>query len=132
MRQDSPQTSTLGLMAGTLRQFSSLFSKEVELAKAEMSEGVNRTVMAVAMMLAAAVMAMIALNLLAGALVALLVAGGISAGWATLIVAAGFGVTTIVLIGVAIKILKATSVVPHRAARNLRRDVSALTETALS
>ncbi|PRY22135.1 putative superfamily III holin-X [Aliiruegeria haliotis] len=123
-------TTTIGLVTDILRQAMRLFQHEVELAKAEVSDGVTRGAVAAGMLLGAAVMAMIALNLLAGALVGFLVAGGMATGVATLLVAGLFAAGTGILYAVAVRMFRRASIVPRQAFHSVRRDAAMIKENA--
>jgi len=128
MRPQDATTSTLSLVLDVFRQGSGLMRKEGTLAKAEVSDNIARAGIAIGLLLGAAVMAMICLNLLAGALVALLVAQGMTPGMATLLVAAGFGIVAVLLALKAVNDLKASSLMPSQAAANIRRDAQHMKE----
>lgn len=120
--------STLSMIVDLFRHGTRLVEKEIELARAEISQSVNRAAIAVGLLLAAAIMAMICLNLLAGALVTLIVNAGVAPGWATLIVSAGFGLVAAILVIKAVGDLKRSSPVPRQAMENLRKDAYTLKE----
>ena len=69
---DPQERSTPGLMADLLEQVTQLIRKEVQLFRAEMSDKATQAMVAAGSILAAAVIAITALNVLAAALVAAL------------------------------------------------------------
>lgn len=126
----TPENSTLSLITDVLRRGYDLIQKELRLTKAELGESINRSAIALGLLVAAAVMGIIALNLLAGTLVTALIAAGISSVWSTLIVAAVFGLLCAILIFKAISDLKTAANAPARAAERIRRDTAVLKEAA--
>ena len=74
---DPQERSTPGLMADLLDQVTQLVRKEVQLFRAEMSDKATQAMVAAGSILAAAVVAITALNVLAAALVAALANAGI-------------------------------------------------------
>ena len=123
-------TSTLALILEVFRQGAGLVEKEIQLAKAEVSDNISRAGIAISLLLGAAVLAMICLNLLAGALVALIVGWGMATGPATLLVAAGFGLVAAILVAKAISDLRASSLMPTKAMLGIRKDAETLKEAA--
>ena len=83
---DPQERSTPALMADLLDQVTQLVRKEVQLFRAEMSDKATQAVVAAGSILAAAVVAITALNVLAGALVVALADAGIPAPWSAVIV----------------------------------------------
>ncbi|THH38145.1 phage holin family protein [Aliishimia ponticola] len=127
---DRDPRSTLAVLVDVLRQSAGLAQSEVQLAKAEIGENLSRAALAIGLMLAAAVMAMISLNLLAGTLVTLLIAWGLSATAAALIVCAVFGLVAVLLVMKAMSDLRASSLAPTKAMASMRRDAHAIREHA--
>ncbi|MCV6824848.1 MULTISPECIES: phage holin family protein [Halocynthiibacter] len=126
----TPETSTFAIIADVLRRGYELIQKELRLTKAEISDSINRAAVAIGLLVAAAVMGIIALNLLAGTLVTALVVNGLSTVWATLLVAALFGVFCLILIMKAKRDLKYAANTPARTAERIRRDTAVLKEAA--
>ncbi|MCI2394025.1 phage holin family protein [Aliiroseovarius sediminis] len=122
------ERSTLSLITDVLRLISSLVQKEIRLAKAELSENISRAGAAIGLLVGAAILGMVALNLIAGTLVAALASAGVSVVWATLIVASFFGVIALIMVLKAQSDLKMASRAPSRAADRIRRDANALKE----
>jgi hypothetical protein len=105
---------------------SSLVRSEVDLARAEIGENVNRAGLAFGLLLGAVVIALVALNVLAAALVAAIAEAGLEAGWAALIVGAVLAVIALAMTVKATKDLKLANLAPTRTARNMKRDAAAL------
>lgn len=124
------EKSTLSLIVDVLRLSSGLVQKEIQLAKAELGENINRAGVAIGLLVGGAILAMVALNLIAGALVAALTAAGIPVVWATVIVASFFAVIALIMVLKAQSDLKMASRAPSRTAARIRRDANALKEAA--
>jgi uncharacterized membrane protein YqjE len=124
----SANKSAAGLLSDAIAHMSSLVRKEVDLARAEVSENVNRAGVAVGLLAAALVIALTALNVLAAALVAGLADWGLGAGWAALIVGVVLAVIAFALAMKAKNDLKLTNIAPSRTAKNVQRDAQALKE----
>ena len=120
--------STPGLMADLLDQVTQLFRKEVQLFRAEMGDKANQAIVAAGSILAAAVIAITALNVLAVALVAALTNAGIPAPWSAVIVGVGLAVLAYVMARKGIENLKTGSLAPERTTRAAARDVSMVKE----
>ena len=101
---------------------------EVDLARAELSENLERAGAAVGYIVAAVVIAMVALSVLAAALVAGVTAAGIPPAWAAVIVGVVLAVIAFSLSAKGLKDLKLSNIAPTRTAKNLRRDVNAIKE----
>ena len=89
---DPQERSTPGLMADLLDQVTQLVRKEVQLFRAEMSDKATQAMVAAGSILAAAVVAITALNVLAAALVAGLAKAGIPGAWSAVIVGVGLAI----------------------------------------
>ena len=89
---DPQERSTPGLMADLLDQVTQLVRKEVQLFRAEMSDKATQAMVAAGSILAAAVVAITALNVLAAALVAALANAGIPGAWSAVIVGVGLAI----------------------------------------
>lgn len=114
--------STPSLVSEVLEHVSNLVRKEVDLARTEISENINRAGVALGLLVGAVVLALTALNVLSAALVAALTEVGIEAGWAALIVGGGIAIIAFALASKGMKDLKLSSIAPTRTARNVRRD----------
>ena len=125
---DPQERSTPGLMTDLLDQVTQLLRKEVQLFRAEMNDKATQAVVAAGSILAAAVIAITALNVLAGALVVALADAGIPAPWSAVIVGVGLAVVAFLIGKKGIDNLKAGSLAPERTTRAAVRDVSMVKE----
>ena len=125
---DPQERSTPGLMTDLLDQVTQLLRKEVQLFRAEMSDKATQAMVAAGSILAAAVIAITALNVLAGALVAALANAGIPAPWSAVIVGVGLAIVALLMAKKGIDNLKAGSLAPERTTRAAVRDVSMVKE----
>jgi hypothetical protein len=120
--------SAAGLLSDAIAHMSALVRKEVDLARAEVSENVSRAAIAIGMLAGALVIALTALNVLAAALVAGLTEWGMEAGWASLLVGVVLGAIALAMALKAKNDLKLSSIAPTRTAKNVQRDAQALKE----
>lgn len=128
-RPGQPETKgTTSIISDVLSHVSNLIRKEVDLARAEMSENLTHAGVAIGMIAGALIVALVALNVLAAALVAALTELGIDGGWAALIVGVLFAVIALVMAMKGVNDLKASSLAPTRTAKNVRRDAEAVKE----
>lgn len=127
--QTNESRSTVGLFSDALARASGLVRKEVDLAKAEVSENLERAAIAIGLILGGVIFVLVALNVLSAALVAGITELGIEAGWAALIVGAVYLVIAIILVRRGTTGLRAVSFAPKRTADSVRRDAQALKET---
>jgi hypothetical protein len=112
------------LFAEVVKEFSNLLSKEMQLARTELSEKVTLVALSVGLIVAGAVLVMAALLLLLQAGVAALVESGLSTTVATLIVA---GATLIVGLGIlwfGASRLQAKNLAPSRTLEQLQQDAT--------
>ncbi len=126
MSDPTPHQSTSALLSDALNHVSTLVRKEVDLARAEISENLNKAGAAVGMLVAAAIIALTTLNVLAAALVAALTEAGIEAGWSSLIVGVVLGLIALFLAMKGKNDLSASSLAPTRTAKNVKRDAYAV------
>ena len=120
--------SAAGLLSDAIAHMSALVRKEVDLARAEVSENVTRAGVAIGLLAGALVIALTALNVLAAALVAGLTEWGMEAGWASLLVGLVLGAIALAMALKAKNDLKLSSIAPSRTAKNVQRDAQALKE----
>ena len=125
---DPQDRSTPGLMADLLDQVTQLVRKEVQLFRAEMSDKATQAMVAAGSILAAAVVAITALNVLAAALVAALANAAFPAPWSAVIVGVGLAIVAYLMAKKGIDNLKAGSLAPERTTRAAVRDVSMVKE----
>lgn len=124
---DSRSTSTL--LTDAIDHMRSLVRNEVDLARTEMQENMNKATTAIGMLVGAAVLAIVALTVLAAAVVAALVAWGLSTGWASAIVGGVLLVIALIMMSKGRNDLKTSSLAPTRTARNVREDTKTLKES---
>lgn len=117
-----------GLVSDALTHVSSLVRKEVDLARAEVSENVNQAGTAIGLIVGALVIALVALNVLIAAVIAGLIEAGMEEGWAALLVGAVLAIIAYGLSSKGLKDLKLSSLAPTRTAKNIQRDADALKE----
>ncbi len=111
------------LFTDMIEHLSTLFRKEVQLAKTEASEKVQQATNALIYMAIGGVLALAALIVLLFAIAAFLVAAGVEEQWSLLIVG---GVVVLIGLGVLWKgmnDLKATNLKPNRTVNQLSADV---------
>ncbi|WP_179378795.1 phage holin family protein [Jannaschia marina] len=116
-------------MGDVLAHITALIRKEFDLARAEMSENINRAGVAIGLLVGALVVALVALNVLAGALVAGIAELGLSPGWAALAVGGVMAMVAAAMVAKGVRDLKLTSLAPSRMAKNVRRDADMVKET---
>ena len=117
------------IIGSLVRQVTGLIKSESQLARAEISEKIDKITGATVMMGAGAVLVLPALVILLQALVVTLTRAGMHPELAALMV----GVATLgvggVLVAMGVKRLKAVSLVPEKTIHQLQQDVAAATET---
>lgn len=118
--------SAVNLIGDAMSHVSSLVRKEVDLARAEVSQNISRATTAIGLLAGAIVAAIVALNVLSAAVVAALANAGIDAGWAALIVGVVLAVVAWGLASKGANDLKASSIAPSRTTENIKRDANAL------
>jgi hypothetical protein len=123
---DPAKKSTTDMLGDALSHVSALVRKEVDLARAEVSENLNKAAVAIGLIVGAVIVALTALNVLSAALVAAITDAGLDAGWSALIVGAVFGIIAFVMVGKGINDLKLSSLAPSRTAKNVKRDAYAV------
>ena len=128
MSDNTTNKSAGGLLQDALNNVSGLVRNEVDLARAEVSENLNKAGVAIGLIAGAAIIALVALNVLAAALVAALTEAGLHAGWSALIVGAVLGVIAFILMNKGTNDLKLSSLAPTRTVKNVQRDAAAVKE----
>lgn len=121
--------STGTLVGEALTHVSSLVRKEVDLARAEIGENLNRAAVAIGMIAGALIVALAALNVLTAAIVVALTEAGIDPGWAAFIVGVVLAIIAWAMVAKGASDLKLTSLAPTRTAENLKRDARAVKGT---
>ncbi|WP_300064360.1 phage holin family protein [uncultured Roseobacter sp.] len=124
-----PNRSASGLMNDAMTQMSGLVRKEVDLARAEVTENLKSAAAAIGMIVGAAILALTSLNVLSAALVAALTDAGIAVGWSALIVGVAFGALAWAMLAKGTHDLKLSSLMPSRTVKNVRRDTETVKES---
>ena len=112
------------LFADLITQLTTLFRKEVQLARAEASEKITEAVTAVGFMIGGAVLLIAALVLLLQAAVDGLVHVGLDRAWAALIVGGVVLLIGIILVWLGSNRLKAENLAPRKTVEQLQRDAA--------
>lgn len=119
---------TSALIGDILHRVTGLLRKEIDLARSEVSQNLNRAAIAIGLLVGAVILALTAMNVLAAAAVAAIAATGIATGWASLIVAGVVAIIAIALVVKGVGDLKLSSIAPDRAQENLRKDAATFKE----
>ncbi|WP_165982535.1 phage holin family protein [Dankookia rubra] len=120
--------SVADLFGNAIGQISTLFRKEVQLARAELGEKLGDAAGAVTPLAAGGGLLLGALIVLLFALVSLLVSFGIATGWAELIVGLVAAIAGYALIRGGLSQLKTSNLVPSRTTTQLSRDAQVAKE----
>jgi hypothetical protein len=124
----APGRSMPELFGDVVSELSSLFRKEVQLARAEMGEKLGSLTGAITPIVAGGVVMLAALIVLMFSVVSLLVYLGVPVGWSQLIVGLGFVLIGYLVLNSGLSRLKATSLVPARTTEQLSRDARVVKE----
>ena len=125
-----PQGRPTGsLVADALTHLSNLVRGEVALAKAELLENLRNAATGIVMLIAAAILAITALNVLAGALVAGISSFGVPPAYSALIVGVLLALIGWLLFSRGKAALQPANLVPGRTAKNVRRDAESIKES---
>ena len=124
------------LLGGLVGDISSLFRKEIQLAKAEASEKISQTMHGVVFIAIGGVLALGALGVLLSAIVSLLASFFVAQGWdetmsnavAAFIVTVVVGIVAYVMINRGTSALKASNLNLNRTAASLGRDADVVKE----
>ena len=122
--------SITGMLSSLTENVSTLFRKEIQLARAETSEKVTQAMVAVGSIVGGGILALAALIVLLQALVIALTNAGIPAGWSALIVGVIVVGIAYALVQKGINDLKAENLVPERTIDSLKEDVQVVKEQA--
>ena len=117
----------IGDLSGSI---STLFRKEIQLARAETSEKITQSMVAVGAIAGGAILALAALLVLLQALVIALSELGIPPGWSSLIVGVIVAAIAYFMIHKGTNDLKASSLAPSRTIDSLRSDAQMAKEQA--
>jgi hypothetical protein len=116
------------LLVDLSNSITTLFRKEIQLARAETSEKVTQIGVALGSIAGGAILAVAALIVLLQALVIGIAEAGVPAGWASLIVGVIVAVIAYVLIHKGTSDLKASNLAPSRTVDSLKRDAQVAKE----
>jgi hypothetical protein len=116
------------LLADLTESITTLFRKEIQLARAETSEKVTQVAVAIGAIAGGAVLALAALIVLLQALVIAITEAGVPAGWASLIVGVVVAIIAYVLIHKGTNDLKGSNLAPSRTMDSLKRDTQVVKE----
>lgn len=120
--QQTDERSLKELIGDLSGSVSTLFRKEIQLARAETSEKITQSMVAVGAIAGGAILALAALLVLLQALVIALSELGVPPGWASLIVGVVVAAIAYFMIHKGTNDLKASSLAPDRTMDSLRRD----------
>ena len=127
-RTPQPEAKGAGsIISDVLSHVSNLVRKEVDLARAEISENLTKAGIAIGLIAGALIVALVALIVLATALVAAL-SEIMEPGWAALLVGVAFAVIAFAMVMKGVNDLKGSSLAPTRTAKNVRRDAEVVKE----
>jgi hypothetical protein len=118
------------LFADLTESITTLFRKEIQLARAETSEKITQVGVAVGAIAGGAILALAALIILLQALVIGITEAGVPPGWSALIVGVVVAVIAYVLIHKGTNDLKASNLAPNRTMDSLKRDAQVVKEQA--
>jgi drug/metabolite transporter (DMT)-like permease len=126
--QHSDERSLKELLADLTHSVTTLFRKEIELARAEISEKLSEAGVAVGSLAAGGILGLAALIVLLQALVLALTELGLAPAWASLIVGGVVAIIAFALIYKGMNDLKASNLAPTRTVEALKRDVHMVKE----
>ncbi len=120
--QHTDERSLKGLLSDLSGSISTLFRKEIQLARAETSEKITQSLVALGAIAGGAILALAALMVLLQALVIAITEMGVPPGWASLIVGVVVAAIAYFMIHKGTNDLKASSLAPTRTMDSLRSD----------
>ena len=129
MTIDTHGRSIPDIIGSLVRQVTGLIRNESQLARAEISEKIDKLTGAAVLIGAGAVVVLPALVILLQALVVALTERGWSPAVATLLVGVGTLAIGAVLVGIGLGRLKSVSLVPQKTIKQIQQDVAVATET---
>ena len=128
--QHTDDRSLKDLLSDLSGSISTLFRKEIQLARAETSEKITQSMMAIGAIAGGAILALAALIVLLQALVIAITEMGVPPALSALIVGLVVAVIAYVMIHKGTNDLKASSLAPERTMNSLRRDAQLAKEQA--
>jgi drug/metabolite transporter (DMT)-like permease len=126
--QHTDERSLKELLADLTNSVTTLFRKEIELARAELAEKFSDAGIAVGSLAAGGILALAALIVLLQALVIALTELGLAPGWASLVVGGVVAIIAFALIYKGMHDLKASNLAPTRTVEALKRDAHMVKE----
>lgn len=117
------------LASEALRLSGDLVRKEIALAKAEVSQNVQRAAVAIGFVAAAAVIAMVTINVLVVALVAALAETKLGPIWSAVLVGVVLALLAYILLRKGTNDLKPEALMPSRTVQNVQRDAQTIKGT---
>ena len=126
--QTTENATLRALIGDVVTRVTVLLRKELDLARSEVAENLNRAALGAGMLVTAVIIALVALNVLAVAAVVGLMTTGLDVVAATLIIGGGGLLLALVLAGIGISRVKPANIAPTRSLRELRRDADAAKE----
>src|SRR5918996_2257000 len=123
--EDRSLKDLLGDLTGNI---TTLFRKEIQLARAETSEKISQVAYAIGSIAAGGILALAALIVLLQALVIAITTAGVPAGWSSLIVGAVVAAIAYGLIHKGTSDLKASNLAPSRTMDSIKRDAHVVKE----
>ncbi|MCZ0963589.1 phage holin family protein [Paracoccus benzoatiresistens] len=127
-RMDDPARPNhpAALASEAIRLSGDLVRKEIALAKAEVSQNIQRAGVAIGFVAAAAVIAIVTINVLVAALVAALAETELGPIWSAVIVGVVLAVLAYILLRKGMNDLKPEALMPSRTVQNVQRDAQTI------
>jgi hypothetical protein len=126
--QTTDDRSLKDLLSDLSNSITTLFRKEIQLARAETSEKVSQVAIALGSIAGGAILALAALIVLLQALVLGLTEAGVPPGWASLIVGVVVAAIAYASIHKGTSDLKASNLAPNRTVDSIKRDAQVVKE----
>ena len=118
------ERSTTSLLSEAMTHVSNLVRKEMDLARAEVSQSLNRAGVALGLLAGAVVLLITALNVLSAALVAGITELGVPGGWSAVIVGVVYLQIAYLMVRKGTNDLKASNFAPRRTTENVKKDAA--------
>lgn len=129
MSMAASSRTTRELMSDILGHVGRLIRNEADLARAEISESLDKLKASLAAMALALALGIVGLNVLAATLVVFLTEAGLAPHWASLVVGLVLLVIAFAVYSFAKSALQRIGFMPTRSAENVSRDASAIKDT---